>query len=276
MQAYKRDIYKFIEHYFQDIDEISEFHLNFFLKNNIKTIDLNMLVLHKFIFQAFHFLKTNSGLYFSRFVNKLYKDIDTLIEFLDKFEKKSKILNNIFENEFLIQLPEYTLLKAKITESTQLLNSTSTTIASLESQIKFANPKTKEEESEIKRLRGKLVDAIHNNAKAKDAVSKYTKEINQLRKDYKDTFFEDFVEARKSYLSKLRLVINTKLYYLNKKMWLEANSSIKTKTYLADLGIKYLDLKIYIHNYLKHIDIARSQNYDKYEKMEEVLKELDE
>jgi len=275
-EAYKKEIYKFIDEYFKEIDSISEFHLNFFIKNKIETIDLNMIVLHKFIFQAFNFLRTNTGLYFSRFLNKLYNDTKTTINYLKIFEKKSKILNNIFENEFLNQLPQYILLESKIEENNKLLHSTSTNIASLETQIKYFNPKNDEEQNEVKKLRGRLVDAIHYNAKAKEEISKQTIKINQMRKDFRDTFFEEFTKAKNSYLSKIQLVINTKLYYLNKEMWLEANKSKKTLSYLEDLGIKKINLEIYIHNYLKHIDIARSQNYEEFSKIEDILKALHE
>ena len=182
MQIQKREIYKFINNYFKEIDDISEFHLNFFLKHQIQTIDLNMLILHKFIFQAFNFLKTNTGLYFSTFLNKLAKDTKSLIEYLDSFEKQTKIINNIFENKFLKNLPEYILLKTKIEENTKLLHTTSANIASLEIQIKFFNPKNKEDESELKRLKRSLVDAIHYNAKAKDNISAYTIELNNIKK----------------------------------------------------------------------------------------------
>ena len=59
-------------------------------------------------------------------------------------------------------------------------------------------------------------------------------------------------------------------------MWREANRSKKTLSYLEELGIRHIDLNIYIHNYLKHIDIARSQNYEEYSKIETILKELNE
>jgi len=276
MQSQKREIYKFINNYFKEIDDISEFHLNFFLKNKIQTIDLNMLILHKFIFQAFNFLKTNTGLYFSTFLNKLAKDTKNLIEYLDSFEKQTKIINNIFENKFLKNLPEYILLKTKIEQNNKLLHTTSVNIASLETQIKFFNPKNKEDENELKRLKGHLVDAIHYNAKAKDNISAYTMELNKIEKSLRELFFEEFSKAKNSYISKLKLVINTKLYYFNKEMWREANRSKKTLSYLEELGIRHIDLNIYIHNYLKHIDIARSQNYEEYSKIETILKELNE
>ena len=208
MQSQKREIYKFINNYFKEIDDISEFHLNFFLKNKIQTIDLNMLILHKFIFQAFNFLKTNTGLYFSTFLNKLAKDTKNLIEYLDSFEKQTKIINNIFENKFLKNLPEYILLKTKIEQNNKLLHTTSANIASLETQIKFFNPKNKEDESELKRLKGRLVDAIHYNAKAKDNISAYTMELNKIEKSLRELFFEEFSKAKNSYISKLKLVIN--------------------------------------------------------------------
>ena len=276
MQTQKREIYKFINDYFKEIDDISEFHLNFFLKNKIQTIDLDIFILYKFIFQAFNFLKTNTGLYFSSFLNKLSKDTKNLIEYLNSFEKQTKIINNIFENKFLKSLPEYILLKSKIEENTKLLHTTSTNIASLETQIKFFNPKNKEDENELKRLRGRLVDSIHYNAKAKENISTYTIELNNIEKSLREIFFEEFSKAKTSYISKLKLVINTKLYYFNKEMWIEANKSKKTLAYLEDLGIKHMNLDIYINNYLKHIDIARSQNYEQYSKIEEILKELNE
>ena len=276
MQTQKREIYKFINEYFKEIDDISEFHLNFFLKHKIQTIDLNTLILQKFIFQAFNFLKTNTGLYFSTFLNKLAKDVKNLIDYLYEFEKQTQVINNIFENKFLKTLPEYNLLKTKIEENKKLLHVTSTNIASLETQIKFFNPKNKEDESELKRLKGRLVDAIHYNAKAKDSISAYTIELNNIEKSLREIFFEEFSTAKTSYISKLKLVINTKLYYFNKQMWIEANKSKKTLSYLEDLGIKSMNLNVYIHNYLKHIDIARSQNYELYSKIEEVLKELNE
>jgi len=276
MQIQKREIYRFINNYFKEIDDISEFHLNFFLKHKIQTIDLNMLILHKFIFQAFNFLKTNTGLYFSTFLNKLAKDTKSLIEYLDSFEKQTKIINNIFENKFLKNLPEYVLLKTKIEQNNKLLHTTSANIASLETQIKFFNPKNKEDETELKRLKGRLVDAIHYNAKAKDNISAYTIELNKIKKSLRELFFEEFSKAQNSYISKLKLVINTKLYYFNKEMWREANRSKKTLSYLEELGIRHIDLNIYIHNYLKHIDIARSQNYEEYSKIETILKELNE
>jgi len=273
---YQKDIYKFIDNYFKEIDDISEFHLNFFIKNKIQTIDLNLLILHKFIFQAFSFLRTNTGFYFSRFVNKLINDIKNLIEYLHDFEKKTKMLNNVFENRFLQNLPEYNILKTKIDKNLKILHSTNANIASLETQIKFFNPKNKEDTDELKRLKGKLVDSIHYNAKAKEEIEIATKEINLLKTTLRETFFNEFTKTKQAYISKFHLVLNTKLYYLNKQMWKEVNQNKKALSYFQDLGLNHINLKLYIHNYLKHIDITRSKNYEEYAKIEDILKGLDE
>jgi len=273
---YEKEIYQFIESYFKEIDYISEFHLKFFINNEIQTIDLNMLLLHKFIFQAFNFLKNNMETQFSRFTQKLYQDVKNLIEYLLKFEKKISLINNIFENEFLNNLIEYKNIKLKIENAHRKLKNTSVLLTSLETQLKFFDAKTKEDRKEYKVLRGRLVDTIHNHALAKEDISKYTIQLNDLKTLLKDIFNEKFIQAKKSYLARFYLMINTKLYYLNKSIWLEANKNIKVISYNEHLGIQQLNLKIYIKNYLKHIDILKSQNYNELSKIENILKELDE
>jgi len=273
---YQEDIYKFIESYFKEINDISEFHLNFFIENKIPTIDINLLILEKFIFQAFKFLKTNLEFKFSNFLHKLYNDIHNLLQFIEQFNKKSQIEINIFENDFLPLLPKYQLLKEKLEDKYRMLHHTDLNISSLEVQIKFFNPKNKEDTNELKHLRGRLVDAIHYNAKSKEDISKITIALNNLKNDLKDTFIEEFHKSKISYLSKYNLVLNTKLFYFNKKMWEEINQNQKTLSYFNNLGLKNINLKIYIENYLKHIDFSKSKNSNKYSQIENILKAIDE
>jgi len=273
---YQEDIYKFIESYFKEINDISEFHLNFFIENKIPTIDINLLILEKFIFQAFKFLKTNLEFKFSNFLHKLYNDIHNLLQFIEQFNKKSQIEINIFENDFLPLLPKYQLLKEKLEDKYRMLHHTDLNISSLEVQIKFFNPKNKEDTNELKHLRGRLVDAIHYNAKSKEDISKITITLNNLKNDLKDTFIEEFHKSKISYLSKYNLVLNTKLFYFNKKMWEEINQNQKTLSYFNNLGLKNINLKIYIENYLKHIDFSKSKNSNKYSQIENILKAIDE
>jgi len=247
---YQQEIYNFIQNYYNDISTISEFNIDFFLKNKIHTIDLDMSELKDFIFQAFSFLRNNSGLFFSQFINKLYKDIKNLCDYREEFVKKSKLTNNIFENEFLKTLSEYQILLNKVNENKIKLKKYSTSIASIETEMKFFTPKTKEDETYLKKLKGKLVDAIHYQSKAKDEIQIYSLELREIHKSLKEIFITEFNKVKNSYMIKLDLVINTKLYYLNKQMWIEANQSQKTLTYLKDLGINKINLHIYINRLL--------------------------
>jgi hypothetical protein len=271
-KSYELQIYHFIEDYFKEIGEIIDFHIKFFINNNIKTIDFNMLLLKKFIFQAFNFLKTTAEISFSRFLDKLYLDIYSLYNYLETFEKNSKLVNDLFENNFLPSLIEYRVLKEKIEKDDKYIKQSSFIISSLENEIKYFNPKTKNDIKELKRLKKRLVDAIHYTAKAKENISKHTIEINNLKNELKELFISEFKNSYNSYISKFKLIINTKLYYFNKQMWIEANQSQNLKKF----GIDYLDLNLYIKNYLKHIDISKSKHYEEFLKIQDILKALNE
>jgi uncharacterized DUF497 family protein len=164
------------------------------------------------------------------------------------------------------------VLKEKIEKDDKYIKQSSFIISSLENEIKYFNPKTKNDIKELKRLKKRLVDAIHYTAKAKENISKHTIEINNLKNELKELFISEFKNSYNSYISKFKLIINTKLYYFNKQMWIEANQSQNLKKF----GIDYLDLNLYIKNYLKHIDISKSKHYEEFLKIQDILKALNE
>jgi hypothetical protein len=271
-ENHQKEILTFLQHYFEEIDLITEFHLNFFIQNGIETIDLELLLVEKFIFQAFNFFKSNSELSFSRFLLKLYLDISSLLNYYSEFKKNSSFLDKIFEEQFLNTIQEYRILKKNIEANRERKQHLSVRVASLENEIKFFTPKNNKELKELKHLKGSLVDAIHYLAKAREDISEDTIKINNLKNSLKDDFKTEFKNFYKSHISKFRLVLNSKLYYFNKKMWLEIN---KNSDYVKEMGIK-MNLTQYIKNYLKHIDIQKSPHYEEFVKIEQLLKELDE
>jgi hypothetical protein len=267
---YEEKLHYFIEQYFKDINEISDFHIKFLVENNIQTIDLNLLLLKKFIFQAKNFLTNNVDISFSRFLAKLYLDIRSLSEFLENFEKKTQVIELIFENQFLPTLLEYKTLKSQIEKDKHYIKEVVFIISSIEAEMKFLNPQTKSDIKELKRLKKRLVDAIHYNAKAKENISKNTIALKDLKNELKGLFKEEFAKYYKSYVTKFKLILNTKLFYFNKKMWLEANQSPNIKK----LNIKNINLTLYIENYLKHIEISKSQHFEEFLKIQDILKVL--
>ncbi|MDO8455248.1 MAG: hypothetical protein Q7S59_11805, partial [Sulfurimonas sp.] len=155
---------------------------------------------------------------------KLHADVNFLYSIYKKKEKQSSDIDAVFQNKFFKESPSYALLAPEM--------------------LKYKNMPSIS-----------IVD--------REEYERLTKMYNDLQSVYFENFKIIFIEDRKYFLSSLRRVINTKTYYLDKFLWIEAANSKIIMSTLKDVKIpinSHIDSRSYIKNRLQ-IMMPYSKDY---------------
>jgi len=99
-------------------------------------------------------------------------------------------------------------------------------------------------------------------------VKIYKNEIEQINMIYKDYFLQHFSREKSYIVDSLYLVINSKIYYLNRLLWLRINDSELLQHYFESIELKN------IHNLKSYIQYRMKNKLSANNSMDKVVKNL--
>lgn len=252
---------KFIQEYFEDIANITKFHINFIEKNELSEPEIEYIKLLRFITTAINNLKALDPEIMDDFMLKVYNDMKTLHELYIDFQKRTKVGKIVYRRDFLEGIKPYRDLVENINRLEGLKNSYYSIIQSTENELSaMKKPKGDAQIAKYKQLKRRNVDAISNYADAKQELVRLNRALIQLENDAADEFFSQFENTRDYYIKSLEKILSIKILYLDKVLWFKAQNSSPIQAFFERAMIKGdYSTKTFIQYYLKNVNIGQSK-----------------
>jgi hypothetical protein len=268
----------FLESFFQEIKDVSEFHLNYLRKNSFVFPDVDYIQLKRFMDTATNNLYNLEPHLLSGLLGKLYQDIKSLYEYYQKFKSQVKIPQIIFHKQYLSRINLYKELSTKLQVATENMEQFRSTMESTENELKMYKeaPKDTELLNKYKNLKKRNVDAIYYFSEYKDEFIDIKSKLVEFEKNEELEFFPKFKDLKDKYLSSLENILNSKMFYFNKLLWYEAQKSETITRFFEESNIDGdYSTKTFIKYYLKNIDISKANNSEWLTYLNKILKVLD-
>lgn len=253
----------FLKGYFVEVDEINSFNIEFLQNNDFMDTKIDYLKLIRFLNTAIDNLKNLDPEILDDFLRKLHGDTSKLYEYYIAFDKNNKISEIIYRRDFLESIKPYRELKAEVEKTETLKNSYFSTMKATENQLSSMKPKTEAQIKEYKVLKRRNVDAISNYADSKETLQTLNRELIKFEEDSFEEFNRQFFDEKSYYLESLSKIINIKLFYLDKILWIEAQKSQSIQNFFERAQIKGdYSMKTFIEYYLRNINVSQSRSSD--------------
>lgn len=194
---------------------------------------------------------------------------------MEDFKKHGNRALVVFEEQFLPDTKLFQEMKKQIEAFDIATESYHKRLINIENELKYQKPKTKKEDSDYNKLRGRQVDIIHHYSKSKEKTTLLKQQQKEFIVTLKEAFLLRFQEVYEFHIDNFLSVLNSKLYYFNKLMWIEANKSREIVNYFdAIMSSEELTLHLYAKVYLNNINLLKSNKVEEYESIQFALKEL--
>lgn len=267
----------FMERYFDRVNKVVEFNRAFLADNGFSEPDIDFIKLIRFIETAINNLKELEQSFLDGLTGKLYSNVSKLYEYMCDFEKANLVGKIIYTRDFLSTLKPYTELTSEVEKTETLASRYDGVAAHTQAEIDEMGSSKKEEDiKKLKELKRRNVDAIYNSGVQKEKLVVYKRKLLELQELCEAHFFDVFEARKKFYVESLRLIVNTKIYYLNAILWNRAKRSNSIKKFFYEAGIKAeIGLKAYIQYYLKGVDVSKTKNSEWHEYLMDVMQRVD-
>jgi len=199
IQTIEDEINLFNTEFFKDVAEVSEEGLDFIANNRLYEPKENYTILFKYLNMLFNYFKSLDYLIINTTLVKLQMDITYIESLYKNFQNDSTQVRDICKNQLM--------RKSKL-------------LSSIEEQL------------------NKYKKVTNISVEERKALKKDFSNYERLRIIYFETFQEIFVEDRDYFLSSLLQILNTKLYYLEKLLWVAALESETIRRALNKVSYK--------------------------------------
>ena len=233
IQTIEDEVNLFNRDFFEDVAEVCEEGFDFIDSNKLLQPKENYTILFKFLDTLFNHFTSLDHLIINDTLVTLHKDIVNLNQLYTDLKEKSYDLKDICANQVLSQSKLITAIVNELQEYKKITH------------VTVSNKKT-----------------------FKTNFSNYEK----LRIVYYKLFKEIFVDERDYFLSSLLNILNTKIYYFDKILWLEAAQS---ETILKSLKDNDSDGKVGSKYFLSHkiqVILPYSKDYVYFKKCLRIFK----
>ena len=223
----KDDINEFNDTYFSESFNLIDNNLDFIDENNFFQPKRNYLFTFQFLTQVYQNFKNADYDFATSTLNKLFRDINNIYKIYSLEEKNLKIIEQIFEDKFL--------KKNKL----------------------FIEMNTK-----LKNLRSSIII----NEKELQTIKILSEQIKELKIVYYEYFEDDFSEQNRSIQVDLKQILNSKIFYFDRLLWLDSKESFLLHKKFERLKIsKNINSKTYLLEMLK-VALPYTDNYKYLEK----------
>jgi len=262
----------FLKEYFDLIKRVNSFHWQFLTENKFIFPKNSYIELKKFIDTATNFLSDIDDKILQGLTGKLYSDVDSLYEFYIKFLKETKYIEAIFYKNYLDLLDEYQVVKKNVKKLQNKIEEYTELITTSEEKLEHIS----ENDPKYKKLKRIYVDAIHELSNYQDEFYKNKKKMIEIEKREEGIFFSEFKKLRDFNLKKLEKIINSKLFYFDKLLWVNAQKSKDIVQFFKTSNIEgEFSTKTFIQYFLRNIDEAKSNKSEWISYLKQMLKVIE-
>ena len=267
----------FMYKFFTDVNDVVEFNLDFLETRGFRPPQIDYFKLRRFINTAINDIKYLDPSLIDGTLNKLYKDVNHLNEYYHNFDRRTKVSSAVFMRDFFGNFKFYEDLQSEIKSTLAMGQGFKNIINTTEAKIKqMGVPRNKDDSLRIKNLKRRNIDAIHNLSKVKDRLQFLRGKAFDLEKLFEDEFYRQFGEYKEYYMENLKLIINTKTFYLDKLLWFKAKDSENVIKFFKNSHIQgNYDTKTFIRYYLKNINLDHAKDGSWHSYLAEVVDLLD-
>ncbi len=267
----------FLSDYFAYTKEILDFEKAFIKNNNLSSTKIDYTRLRRFLATALNNFCQIDSKFSAGLLQKLQIDVFSLFDYITEFAQKTKVLDIVFNSEFLRTIDIYAKLldqqevaMSKRDRFESSYNSVKERIGVLSKQLN-----TQAAMAEYKKLKLELGDIAHNFALAKSEYESCFEKINALKSALYPIFASEFKLLRDRYVAGLTEAASTKAYYLDKYMWACAQKNHTISNFLARANIDgEYDTKTYIKYYLKNINTESASDSEWHRYLKKVTELL--
>ena len=232
-ETIENEIAEFNDKFFSKYYDLIDFNFDFMQEYSLHDPKENYFLTLEFLNVTIHHFTNLDFSFYKGTFKKLHRDINNLYKIYQKFQENEKNVEKIFDNNFL---PRNNLFKDMHSSLVELQ---------------------------------KPVMLDEYERETKDVLNQHYKEMKEI---YKEFFMEDFTATNKEVMNSLAVVLNSKIYYLDKLLWLCVLKSEIIMHTLKSLKItKNISSKKYIQQRLS-VALPYSENYKYMQKCLRIYK----
>ena len=263
---------EFLNSFFELEKKVIKYHMSLHLKYKLKSPKVDFCYLKRFLDDELNFLASIDEEIYTTLLKKLFIDSSSIYELNTNFTKTEKMPLFVFEEEYLQKYhKEYRDSNRKLEKNINLFKEYNERINVLEEELKNLDQK----EEKYKKLKKEYVDLIHYSSELREKIKKIKERLEEIYEKEKPLFLEEFKYFTQKLETKLKQILNTKLFYLDKLIWFNAYKSDKIKEFFRNSDIRGdFSLKTFIEYRLKNIDELKYFNSKEITKLKEILKAL--
>jgi len=195
----EEEVYDFVDNFFLEYVDIIEYELDFIEQNNLITPRENYLILFDFLNNLVVSFRNLDYTKVDDILKKLYLDINNIHKLYNDIDADKENLKDIFNNKVL-------------------------------KESKIIEPYVQEF------LRLKAVENM--NSVDTKTLSKLSKDLKKFKSIYFKIFYDIFLEQREDIYQNIAYILNSKLFYLDKLIWLETSASLSVQRHYKTIGLE--------------------------------------
>jgi len=271
---------EFLEKFFKEISDVVKFEEEFADKYELIKTNIDYFKLKRFLTTAFRNFREIDDKFIAGLLMKLQKDVYGLFDYYQKFSTTTQVSEIVYQRDFLSSLKPYQDMVKEITVTQARRDLLETQYKRMDEQIKLVTMKAEagneDALKELKTLKDKYSDVVHNFAIARDRLKELNMKLASMHKVFHGYFVESFDSQRSYYLKRLSELTNSKAYHLDKMLWDRALKNRRISDFFEDAGIKgSYDTKTFIKYYLRNININSTADQEWHMYLKKAIEMLD-
>lgn len=269
----------FLNTFFSEIVSAIEFEESFAQKYNLSKPKADYFKLKRFLTTAIRNFREIDDKFIAGLLLKLQKDVYSLFDFFQKFQSQTQVADIIYQRDFLTSLRPYQVVQDECRTSKATRDLFESRLKQLDEQMKFLLLQADgniEKAKELKIVKDKYADAVHNFALARDKTIELSGVLQKYTEMFHPLFISEFNTRKSVYQKRLSDSINIKSYYLDRLLWDRAEQNRRIVEFMSAAGIVgNYDTKTFIKYYLRNIHIETSSDKDWHNYLKYAMEMLD-
>lgn len=231
------------ELYFQELNEAMQPYIHYLSRS--KSVDY--LSFKRFLTTVFNNLFELDPYFMDDELSAVYDSLVNASKLYEHFKQLSTLPESAYNKVFLASQPEYTMVETIFEDSRKQTGYLQSVQGELDNRIKHyeaqiqrtasKDPALEELQSELKKAKGQLIDAIHNLAIHKQLCDAAFKLIDAFEKKNRPLFLSDFKLSAGRYEKELLKILGVLAYELDQYIWLAARKSSIIQKFFKDAHV---------------------------------------
>lgn len=250
-----------IQGYFQDLQT----KLSHFSTYQSETHQIDFLALRRFLITAYNNLTEIDMSLTDTSVFPIRNDVLKLSQIYDQFKHRALHVKKAFFELFLDKHDVFVKCQKRLDKNKEsiatydiMIRTTDTSLEQVESEIKNVSKESEEYAElmkQLKVLRAKSVDSVHNKRKLEDDNIQLTLYLDSIINENEESFTKKFSSMSAVFEQEITALLNKAAYLLDLALWENARRSNMIRKYFSELPIGGdISSQTYLRYYLQTLD----------------------